>query len=249
MASIPRKIHYIWFGKGEKTDLMKRCIASWRKFMPEYEIIEWNEDNYIPQTDYEKEAMNAQKYAFVSDVARLKIVYEHGGIYLDTDVEVIKSLEPLVKESGYIGFERDYTVATGLGFAAPPGDVAVKKMLDAYGDIHFVIDGAMDQTACPIRNTHELQKLGLVPNNTKQKIGDIIVYPKDYFCPLDYDSGILSIKNNTYTIHHYGYSWADEESRKVLELKRKVFQFFPTFCAQFVFNIVNKILRWGRKHG
>ncbi len=236
---IPKKIHYCWFGNGEKSDLIKKCINSWKLFMPDYEIIEWNEKNFILDNRYAKEAYDAKCYAFVSDYARLKIIYEHGGIYLDTDVELIKSLEPLLVEGGHLGFEDNNHINTGLGFSAAAGDKTILEMLKAYENICFIKDGVYDKTPCPFRNTNSLVKLGLKCNNTKQKLDNITVYPKHFFCPMNYDTGILNITEDTYSIHHYGYSWADEEATEVLAFKRKVFKYCPNFCAQYIFNILN----------
>lgn len=241
--SIPKLIHYCWFGKGDKSPLILKCMKSWKRFMPDYEIIEWNEDNVVLDNEYAKEAFEVKKYAFVSDYVRLKVIYEYGGIYLDTDVEVLKSLEPLLKDGGYIGFEHENTVTSGGGFAATPHEPAVKAMLDAYMDIHFIKDGQMDLTPCPFRNTESLKKLGLIPNNKKQKIGGIIAYPISFFSPKDCDSGIITLTKDTYTIHHYGYSWADEKSREVQKRKEQIFKLCPRFCAQQVFNVVNHIYK------
>lgn len=243
VETIPHKIHYCWFGKGPKSPLILKCIDSWKHFMPDYEIIEWNEDNIELNNAYANEAYNAKKYAFVSDYVRLKVVYEHGGIYLDTDVEILKNLQPLLDCGGFIGFEHTNTITSGLGFAAKKHSIAVKAMLDSYSDIHFYNNGKFDLTPCPFRNTQSLKKLGLIPNNTKQLVGDIIVYPKDYFCPKDCDSGKIKITPNSYTIHHYGYSWADEKSKKTQKRKELIFKIFPTFCAQMIFNIINHIYR------
>ena len=116
---IPKIIHYCWFGRGAKSDLMQKCISSWKMFMPNYKIIEWNEDNVdFKANTYLEEAYELKKYAFMSDYVRLKVIYEYGGIYLDTDVELLKSLEPILKKGGFFSFEREQTIATGLGFAA-----------------------------------------------------------------------------------------------------------------------------------
>lgn len=236
---VPKKIHYCWFGYSEKSDLIKKCIESWKKYMPDYEIIEWNEDNIILDNEYAIEALKEKKYAFVSDYVRLKVIYEYGGVYLDTDVELIKSLEPLLKKGGFIGFERAKTVTTGLGFAAPAHSSTVYEMMKEYEGIHFISKNGIDQMACPVRNTHALIRLGLETNNSKQVVGDFVVYPKDYFCPMNYDSGELNITENTYSIHHYGYSWANDNDKKILDYKHKVFKYCPKWCAQFVFNIIN----------
>lgn len=223
---------------------MLKCIESWQRLMPDYKIIEWNEQNFdVSENAYCAEAYHLKKYAFVSDYARLKIIYEHGGIYLDTDVELLKDLSQIITDFGFLSFERKEKVNTGLGFAAPSKSNVVKAMLQMYDDIHFSINGIIDNTPCPVRNTQALIKLGLNCDNTKQQIGDIIVYPCEYFCPMNPDSGELRISANTYSIHHYNYSWADEYSLKVQQRKRKVFAICPKWCAQTTFNIVNHIFK------
>lgn len=242
-TQIPHIIHYCWFGNGPKSPLILKCMESWKRFMPSYEIIEWNESNTVLDSDYAKEAYEKKKYAFVSDYVRLKTVYEYGGIYLDTDVEILKNLQPILDQGGFIGFEHFNTVNSGLGFAAPKHSVAVKAMLDVYKGIHFISDGEFDLTPCPLRNTKSLVLLGLMPNNTKQIVGDIIVYPIEYFCPKDCDSGIIKLTDNSYTIHYYGYSWADEKSQMIQKRKETIFKYCPRFCAQFLFNIINHIYK------
>ena len=114
---IPKKIHYFWFGGNEKPKSVKKCIDSWKKYCPDYEVIEWNESNFdIRCMPFVEQAYEAKKYAFVSDVARLMMIYEYGGIYMDTDVEVIKPLDNLLENKAYMGFENDENVASGLGF-------------------------------------------------------------------------------------------------------------------------------------
>lgn len=214
---IPNKIHYCWFGKSKMPPLIEECIESWRRFFPEYEIIEWNESNFeVTETAYMKEAYECGKWAFVSDYARLKIIYEYGGIYFDTDVEVLKNFEPLLKKGGYMSYEnttgermRKY-VNTGLGFAAFPRDEVVYKMMQEYDNRHFVIDGEMDLTPCPVRNTRALEKLGLVPNGSLQVVKDITIYPFEYFCGYDMYNTHPYVTSNTYTIHHYSGSWKNE---------------------------------------
>lgn len=242
-GKIPQVIHYCWFGRGDKTPLVQKCIESWKWFMPNYKIIEWNEDNVTLDNDYAKEAYATKKYAFVSDYVRLKVIYEYGGIYLDTDVELLRSLDPLLSEGGFIGFEHEKTVSSGSGLAACKHSSVVKSMLDAYAGVHFVNEGQMDLTPCPFRNTASLKKIGLQPNNTKQKIKDIIVYPIEYFCPKDCDSGVITVTENTYSIHHYGYSWADDKSKAVQRRKELIFKLCPRFCAQSVFNVINHICK------
>jgi len=189
------------------------------KKSPDYEIREWNEDNFdITQNLYIKEAYSCKKWAFVSDFVRLVVVYEYGGIYFDTDVEVIKSFEHLLRTEGYIGFENatneknKKTINTGLGFAAPQGDKIILAMLNDYKSIHFLKEGKMDLTACPERNTKVLKNLGLKTDGSLQKLGDLIVYPFEYFCGVDLANSHPVITKNTYTIHHYNASWCDKWS-------------------------------------
>ncbi len=246
MSKIPKIIHYCWFGGNEKPPLVLKCIESWRKYMPEYELIEWNEHNFISDNNYMQEALNEKKYAFASDYARLKIIYDFGGVYLDTDVELLKPLHILLENKGFIGFEKKSQINTGLGFAAEKHNMAVKLMLDEYENLNFIVNGKLDLTPCPIRNTKALKKLGLILNNELQDLNHIMVYPTSYFCPIDYDSGNIYITNNTFSIHHYGYSWADSESLKLLKVKRKIFKYVHKPYAQLVFNIYNKIYRFFR---
>lgn len=248
MIKVPKKIHYCWFGGGEKTELMNRCIESWKTMMSDYEIIEWNESNFISDNQYFQQALQMKKYAFASDYARLKIIYEEGGIYLDTDVEVIKDLTSILAFGGFMAMETSNNMNTGLGFAAERGDEIVGKILESYKDIPFITDKGIDSMPCPQRNTAVLKEYGFKAEPTIQKIKDITVYPPEYFCPMNYDTGELHLTENTYTIHHYAYTWADENSKKLLEIKRKIFNKFPPKTAQFVFNVYNKLARmFGRK--
>lgn len=220
--SIPKVIHYCWFGKGEMPKLAKKCIKSWKKYCPEYKIICWNEDNFdINQNKYAKEAYDAGKWAFVSDYVRLKVLYDEGGIYLDTDVELIKPLDILIKDNGYMGFEDDKIVSTGLGFACEKGNEVVGAFLKDYDDISFILpDGTYDLTPCPKRNTETLIKLGLDIENKDQIFMGIQFFPQDYFCPINYYTGRKKITNNTYSIHHFSASWTSATSKRTLFIKR-----------------------------
>ncbi len=144
---IPKVIHYCWFGGGEKSRLMKKCIKSWKKYCPDYEIIEWNEDNFdVNGIEFTKGAYNAKKWAFVTDYARLDIIYKHGGIYLDTDVELLKPLDELLKYKGFFGFEEMGMVNTGVGFGAEKGNLLVKQMRDDYNNDVY----SKDSETCPV---------------------------------------------------------------------------------------------------
>lgn len=206
---IPKKIHYCWFGRGEKPELARRCIASWKKFCPDFEIIEWNEDNceYLAMP-FMAEAYAAKKYAFVSDVMRLIVLERYGGVYFDTDVELIRDITPLLDDGGFIGFENDMYVASGLTIAAEAHHPVICAMIEEYQKLHFTnADGTMNAVGCPHLNTDVMERFGLVRNGSEQTVSGIHVYPADYFNPLDSATGKLTKTENTYSIHWYSMSW------------------------------------------
>lgn len=207
---IPKKIHYCWFGRGEKTKLAKKCIESWKKFCPDYEIIEWNEDNFdVNFNAYTRMCYEQKKYAFLTDYLRLIIIQKYGGIYFDTDVEVVRSFDPLLTDGAFFGFETDEYVNTGEGFGAEANHPLVQQMLSEYDQ---VLDGKHGTKGCPHLNTEALIKHGLQQNGKIQKIGSAMIYPADYFNPYDDPTGILSRTENTYSIHWYGKSWLDKKT-------------------------------------
>ena len=222
--SIPKVIHYCWFGRGKMPPLAEKCIDSWKKFGPDYEIVCHTEDNFdINQNKYAKEAYDAGKWAFVSDYVRLKILFDEGGIYMDTDVELIKPIDELIKENGYMGFDDSGLIATGLGFACEKGNELVGAMLADYDDIPFVLpDGSYDTAPCPDRNTETMKKLGFDFDIKDQIFMGIRILPEDYLCPVKYYSGKKVITKNTYSIHHYCASWTTPTAKRTLFLKRLV---------------------------
>lgn len=223
---IPKKIHYCWFGRGELSTTAKKCIKSWKKYCPDYEIIEWNEDNFdIHQNEYTRKVYAEKKYAFLSDYARLKIVYEQGGIYLDVDVELVKSLDDLLGNDAYFGFETKEFINTGVGFGAKKGNLAIKFLLDEYNQL---LDGTKEVIGCPILNTEGLVKLGLVRNGQLQKLAECTVYPAEYFNPYDDPTGRLNKTKNTYSIHWYAKSWLDKKSIIRSKLTQPLHRIFGT---------------------
>lgn len=220
--SIPRVIYYCWFGRGKQPALVETCIQSWKKYCPDYEIICINEDNFdFSQNQYARQAYEAGKWAFVSDYARLKVLYEKGGVYLDTDVELIRPLDALLDGGGYMGFDDNGVVSTGLGFACPAGNELVGALLRDYDDIPFLLpDGTCDLTPCPDRNTKTMVALGLDVRNQNQVFMGIHLFPEDYFCPIKYYTGKKVITKNTYSIHHFCASWISATAKRTLFLKR-----------------------------
>lgn len=220
---IPKVIHYCWFGNNPKPAIFEKCSRSWKRYCPDYEIIEWNEENFdINCNEYVREAYDAGKWAFVTDYARLWIVSNYGGIYLDTDVELVKSLDCLLEEACFLGYEDEECVATGLGFGAEKGNSIINLMLQDYDTIHFKrADGSYDLTTCPVRNTNSIAHL-ILENRTIGKINrikDAVLYPPEYFCPLSPDGTTMNRTNNTYSIHWYSATWLTNDEKIVHEYR------------------------------
>lgn len=204
---IPKIIHYCWFGKGEKNAEVRRCISTWKEKLPDYEIKEWNEKNFnYKRYSYTREAYYLGKYAFVSDVCRLYALYREGGIYLDTDIEVLKSFDPYLTHKSFVGYEVDDLVGTGV-IGAEKEEEWIKMMYDSYmnpcGFISW--DGSLYNTPNTIRLTNMLK------NILKEK--QPVVYPVDYFCAKKWDTKELLVTNNTVCIHHYQSSWFNNPVR------------------------------------
>ena len=243
--SIPKVIYYCWFGKGKMPRLAEKCIQSWKKYCPDYKIVCLSEENFdITQNKYAKEAYAAGKWAFVSDYARLKILYDNGGIYFDTDVELIKPLDKLIEESGYMGFDENGIVSTGLGFACEKGNELVGALLKDYEDISFMLpDGTYDLTPCPDRNTKTLIKLGMDINNKDQVFMGIRMLPEDYLCPFKYYTGKKIITPNTYSIHHFSASWTSATSRRTTFIKHIIgVKLYEKLYGKFLYKF--KWLEW-----
>lgn len=219
---IPKKIHYCWFGRGEMPKLARKCIKSWKKYCPDYEIKEWNEDNFdLDMFPYAREAYDNRKFAFVTDVVRLYALYQEGGIYMDTDVEVVKSLDPFLKHTAFSGFENETSVPTGI-MASEQGGKWVKDSLDYYNGKHFIKhDGSMDITTNVVAITNQMLKHGLIQNNTLQDFPNYItIYPKEFFCPLSWDDKQGQISENTAAIHHFAGSWLPKDIKNRIREKR-----------------------------
>ncbi len=212
---IPKVIHYCWFGKGPMPDLALRCIESWKQKLPDYVLKEWNESNFdLDLYPYVREAYDNRKFAFVTDVVRLYALYTEGGVYMDTDVEVLKSLDPYLHHVAFSGYENSTMVPTGI-MASEKGGKWVKDNLDYYEGKHFVrANGSLDLTTNVTAIMRYMIPLGLRQDNTFQDFpGLITIYPKDFFCPKSQDDGKIYITDNTVTIHHYAASWESKTHR------------------------------------
>ncbi|MBR6283943.1 MAG: glycosyl transferase [Muribaculaceae bacterium] len=217
---IPKVIHYCWFGRSPLGKLGERCLASWQKFFPDYEIKEWNEDNFdVNCIPYVAEAYQAKKYAFVSDYARMWILYQYGGVYFDTDVEVIKPFEDIIMAGGFMGCENRPSdieplyVAPGLGMACEPRHPLIGEFMEYYHDLHFLDNNQPNLTTVVVHITSLLQAKGLKPIESIQDIMGIKIYPKEYFCPIDTKGQVMEITDNTRSIHHYAGTWSSWDKR------------------------------------
>lgn len=212
---IPKKIHYCWFGHNKKSKLMEDCIASWRKFFPDYEIIEWNEENFdVNQCDYVRKAYEEKKWAFVSDYARMKILSENGGIYFDTDVEVIKAFPEALLEKAFTCIEGESGfVSPGLVFACEPHHEITQQIVDEYENDIFNFGNSEAVLTINKRITRMLLAKGLKQENSLQKLDLIDIYPSEYFCAKDKDTGKMYITDNTYSIHHYAGTWLEGKKK------------------------------------
>lgn len=212
---VPKVIHYCWFGRGELSELAQKCIASWKHVLPEYEIKEWNEDNFdLDAYPYAREAYDNRKFAFVTDVVRLYALYTEGGVYMDTDVEVLKPLDTFLHHIAFSGYETATMVSTCI-IGSEKGGRWAKENLDYYKGKHFVKpDGSFNMVTNVTTITNYMLKHGLRQDNTYQDFPDLItVYPKDFFSPKSQDDGKLYLTENTVTIHHYAQSWESKTHR------------------------------------
>ena len=260
---IPKVIHYCWFGGNQLPELAQKCIESWKKYFPDYEIKEWNESNFdLNCCDYVKEAYTAKKWAFVSDYARFWILYNYGGLYFDTDVEVIRDMSEIVNRGAFMGCEAMNKCAPGLGLGVNPGlGLGVnpglglyKEILDFYHTIHFVNkDGTLNEQTVVLYTTNILKKHGFKKLEQIQYVAGIYIYPEEYFCPLNYGTGKLTITNNTFSIHHYSASWHSKLDSIVDAIERcgsnnKKIEYRCRRIISFPFRVANKIKKNGIKN-
>ena len=233
---IPKIIHYCWFGGNPLPTTAKKCIASWRKYFPDYEIKEWNESNFnVNIIPYTAEAYKAKKYAFVSDFARFWIIYNYGGVYFDTDVEVLQSLEDIIEHGAFMGLQKmsggdvcwakypidNGVINPGLGIGAAPGSKFAAQMLNFYSHKHFIsLFGAETGTVVHF-TTNLLYKIGLKKHDDGTcSCEDITIYPDEYFDPMNYYTGEVVITPQTRSFHHYTATWV---TKKTAPIQKRIY--------------------------
>lgn len=213
---IPKRIHYCWFSGNPIPEKLRTCLDSWKEFCPDYEIIRWDESNYdIDKNRYMREAYDRKKWGFVPDIARLDLLYRFGGIYLDTDVELIRNLDELLYQDAFTGVENWGNINFGGGSGAVAGHAVIKEILDARWNEPFIYeDGTPNLQTCGIYETRPLVKRGMRIDNSLQKIDGLTIYPSDVFHPFDYMSGKLEITENTFSIHYFNGGWLDKNAKE-----------------------------------
>lgn len=209
---IPKIIHYCWFGRGEKNPLIRRCMESWKRFLPDYQIIEWNEEKFdVNATTWTKQAYEAKKWAFVSDYVRLYAIYSEGGLYFDTDVEVLKPLDPLLDCNLLLGFESNDMITTAV-MGAEQGNPTIEKVLCAYQKKPFILaDGSLDTTPNPYVLSEYIQKLGVQRTGKEQSCPAYHIYPEIIFSPNNISRIWEKPSAKSYTIHHFDQSWMKDK--------------------------------------
>lgn len=212
---IPKVIHYCWFSGNPIPDYLKKCMESWNEICPDYEIKRWDESNYdVGKNFYMKQAYDECKWGFVPDYARLDILYNYGGFYIDTDVQLLKSLEPLRMQGAFCGVEKWGNINMGGCSGAVKHHPMIKKMLDYREAIPFrYVDGTLNLNTCGVYETQPFINMGMKINNTTQRVNEMTIFSSDYFHPYDYMSGRTIITENTFSIHHFNGGWLDEKSR------------------------------------
>ena len=244
---IPKIIHYIWFGGNPLPEDAQNCIASWEKHCPDYEIIRWDESNFdVTSNEYVKEAYDAKKWAFVSDYVRLWALVTFGGIYMDTDVEVIKPLDPFLSHKAFSGFESPDAIPTGI-MACEKNYPLFVSLLKEYDERHFINqNGTFDMRTNVVTITNYCLDRGLILNNAFQEIDGFALYPNDWFCPKSHETGEIYLTSNSVTIHHFNGSWLDQTERMLLTERRDFLERYPHIPPRFAGVFVR--LRYGFIH-
>ena len=238
---IPKVIHYCWFGRGKMPKLAEICIASWKKHLPEYELHLWNEDTFDVNSNlFTKQAYESRKFAFVTDYVRLYALHKHGGIYMDTDVEVLKNMDYFLQFPAFSGFEDEINIPTGL-MSSVKGGKWIEYLLSYYDKRAFIKpDGSLDTLTNTFTIGDMTKKIGFVPDGTYQVIdNEVHIFPKDYFCPKSQITGNIIITKNTYCIHHFSGSWMPIKRKRIAKFKRRAMKVFGFKSIDFLIRTFN----------
>ena len=258
MNSHTKTIHYCWFGRNSLPEEANKCIESWKRYCPDYEIKEWNESNFdFSICNYAKEAYEAKKWAFVSDYARFWILYNYGGIYFDTDVELIKPIDDLIEKGPFMGGEpsgkNTYRIAAGLGLYVGSQHPIYKDILNHYKTLKFRIsDGVYNDETIVTYITDIARKYGFKGNGDIETFEGITVYPPEYFCPMNVNTGELNITNNTRSIHWYSALWKDQREAEIHRNSIQLYNKMPNTvgkCVSIIYENISKTIYYAQKEG
>lgn len=245
---IPKIIHYCWFGKNPIPEDAKKCIESWKAYCPDYQIMQWDEDNFdLNCNDYVREAYECKKWAFITDYVRLFAIYNYGGVYMDTDVELLKNIDGFLSASAFTGFEDNKYPITGI-LAGEKHSQLFEYLLSYYNDKHFLLpDGSMNLKTNVVTITEMLSsKYNVKLDNSFQKFEDgFELYPSDFFCPKSHLTGKITLTDNTVCIHHFSGTWHSEEEKAADELKKK----FSNICNCELSVYLAQIIIWIKYRG
>lgn len=223
---IPHVIHYCWFGGSQMTDSLKRCIDSWKRLCPDFDIVEWNEHNYdVNRHRFTREAFDNKCFAYLSDLARLDILYDNGGVYMDTDVTLLKNLDICTYQKGYIASEKWSNINSGGGCGFIKGHPMLKQIIEYRDRFPFVReDGSFNRTTNGVYETQVFLDCGYEPNNRTQVINDVTVYPSYVMHPYDYMSERLDMNESTISVHNFSGGWMNIDDLKNRQKTRKYYQ-------------------------
>lgn len=255
---IPKIIHYCWFGKNQIPDEAQKCINSWKKYCPGYEIREWNEDNFdVSICRYTREAYTQKKWAFVSDYARLWILLHEGGVYFDVDVELIQGIDDLINNGSFMGFEHniygengviydDFSgvgINPGIGLAAEKGLPIFAELIEDYNNRSFIkSDGSNDTTSIVDYVTKKFVERGLVLESKEQVVEQVTIYPIDYFGPMNYYTGEITTTVNTRAIHRYAATWTSSSEYWRQKIRHMFIKLFGYNFGKKFYNYLKKIV-------
>lgn len=235
MTPIPKTIHYCWFGGAKLPEIARQCIASWRTHCGDYSITEWNESNFdiAGAPLYVRQAHEARRWAFVSDYVRLSVLHEYGGIYMDTDLEVIRPIDRFLEHRAFSSFQDEESIPTAI-MGSEAGNRWIGALLHDYDGREFLRpDGSYDLTTnVELITDLTVRDYGLIRDNSCQELADgVVIYPNRYFCPKVYETQEVEITDDTYTIHHFNASWYDPAKLRAYRLHQALSATYRSYDA------------------
>ena len=247
---IPKILHYCWFGGTELPELEASCVATWNDVMPDYEIRRWDESNFdVNSCAFVHEAYEQKMFAFVSDYARYVILRDNGGIFLDTDVKLLKPFDDLLSNNGFCGYMQDNEhVNPGLVLACKPQLSLFSEVVSRYESLHF---SQSENRINPLSSPRVLTKLlteryGLKCDGSYQELdGGFIVYPSEYFDPLDSHTGVENVTNNTYSVHLYSGTWLSPAKKYRVEMRKRLAPKIGPRLSWFISSALS-VLKYGK---